>query len=122
MKAYCNYHYEMISKWCSLRDKPAPPEWAVPDSGLIIEGVACGFVILLSNGCGMLDFYISNPHADRESRRKALREITSELIEVAKELGVKMLLCNTQSESIKNLAFETGFRLDGDFTCFSMEI
>ena len=108
--------------WCALRDSASSPEWSVPDTGFIVEDVAMGFFILLSNNCGFLDFYVTNPQASKTERAEALRRITLELIETAKEIGIQMLMCNTQSESIKNLAKEFGFKSDGEFSCFSMEI
>lgn len=99
-----------------------PPAWALPHTGFIVENIACGFLVLTNNSCGILDFYLSNPTADKFERDETLREITTELMDSAGEFGVKMIMFNTQHKSIEKLGLEKGFKADGLFSCFSKEI
>jgi hypothetical protein len=122
MRIYQDSDYKTVCDWCFRRDKPAPPQWSLPEVGFFVDDIACGFLIATNNHCGILDFYISNPLAGKIQRYEALRSITLEIIETAQLLGMKMLLFNTQFKSIKNLGIETGFKLDGDFASYNMEL
>jgi hypothetical protein len=122
MRFYQDKDFKEISHWCSLRDRPAPEEWALPDSGFIVDGVACGFLVMTNTKIGILDFYISNPHADKEARREALEEITNELIEAAKEVGIRSIVFSTQFESIRQLGHFFGFTSDGEYSYFTKEL
>jgi len=122
MRAFEKKDYAILCHWCWLRDKPSPPEWAVPDTGFIVDHVAAGFLILTSNGCAILDFYVSNPNSNKDERDKALDLITEELIEAAREVGVRLLVCSSRSEAIKVRAMKHGFKLSGLYACFEMEL
>jgi len=122
MRPYGAADYESISQWCSLRDQAPPLEKYMPDTGLIIDDIACGFLIVTSNGCGILDFYITNPHADRDDRKRALFEITEELLEVARDSNLNMILADTKSGSIERLALKMGFKELGEFKSFALEL
>lgn len=122
IREYEDRDYESICKWLTLRDMPPIPEWSLPPHGMIVEGVACGFLIVMDNNFGMLDFYISNPHSDKSSRDKALDHITHDLINLGKDLSLKMILCSTKSRAVKERARKHGFRSDGQFTNFILEV
>lgn len=122
MREYQEKDYQELCSWFSQRDMPSPPAWSIPPTGFFVENVAAGFLIMCSNGCAVLDFYISNPHSQLGERKIAFEMITDELIAAAKEVGVRILLCNTQTESIKRLALKVGFKSDGYFESFNMEL
>lgn len=122
MREYRDTDYAEIYCWWSARDKAPAPEWSMPNTGFIEENVAAGFLVLLSNKCAILDFYVSNPHTSRAEREDALFNITEELIVVAKEVGVKMITFTTQSKSIKELGRRLDFNYDGEFASFSREL
>lgn len=122
MRTYNSEDYQMISSWCGARDLAPPPEWSIPQTGILLEDVAAGFLIYTSNSCGILDFYISNPLADRRERTRAFDAITKRLMYIAKESGIKVLLANTKHQAIKKLAQKHGFDLLGDFTHFKKEL
>lgn len=122
MREYRDGDFPKLCEWWCARDKAPAPKWSMPNTGFIEEEFAAGFIILLSNKCGILDFYVSNPHASRSDREAALFEITEELIIVAKEVGVKMITFTTQSESIKELGKHLNFNYDGEFSAFSKEL
>lgn len=123
LKAYdSSLHFGQLVRWYAIRDQDCPPEWSIPDTGVIVEGVAAGFFILMSNNCGMFDFFISNPLSDKRERDKALDKIVTELIEIARDVNCRAILCNSEHPAIKARAMKHGFNFIGDFSCFSREI
>lgn len=122
MRLYSPSDYETILEWSFVRDMNPPPKWSVPETGIVVEGIAMGFLILTNNRCGILDFFISNPTSDKNIRSRALDEITSKLIELAEDMHVKTLLCNSQHPAIKARAIKHGFNSLGLFECFEKGI
>lgn len=122
MREYEPEDYPQICQWLSMRDKAPVLERFIPESGFIVDGVAVGFFILMSNRCGILDFFVSNPSADRDARRSAFSMIIAELIEVSRELDCEMVFGNTQNGSMKRLVLSNGFKSIGNFECFCLEV
>lgn len=122
MQKYNSTFYSMIKDWCYLRDVKAPPEWSVPPNGFIVPHVACGFLICYDNNCGSLDFYMSNPVADKDLRCESLDKITSGLVAFAKAKDIKFLFCNTNIKAISDRANKLGFTMTGERTHFVKEL
>ena len=118
MKVYQEKDYKTISHWCALRDMEPPPEWSLPELGVMVENIAVGFLILTNNNCAFLDFYISNPMSDKTMRSRALDQITEALIDTAKDLRVKLVMCNTASFPVKERARRHDFESVGEMTHF----
>jgi hypothetical protein len=118
MRTYADKDYQMISHWCALRDMAPPPEWSLPDLGLIVDDVACGFLILTNNNCAFLDFYISNPNSEKKIRDDALDSITEELVGLSKDLKIKLLMANSRSFPIIERAKRFDFETVGEMTHF----
>lgn len=118
MRAYKPEDYHMIYSWCMIRDMNLPPKWILPETGIIVDYVAVGFLILTNNKCGILDFFIGNPLSDKKERDQALDGITTNLIELSIDMGIKMLVCNSQHPAIKDRAMKHGFNFIGNYACF----
>jgi len=118
MRLYKSSDYATIQEWAFIRDMNPPPKWSLPETGIISDDVAVGFLILTNNHCGILDFFISNPTSYKHVRSWALDQITSKLIQLAKEMKVKKLLCDTQHPAIKERAIKHGFNSLGLYECF----
>lgn len=118
LREYLPEDYREISSWCCMRDLAPMPEWSLPDTGVIVPNVACGFLIYTSNHCGILDFFISNPHAGIKERRDAMDMIMEELMHCAKETNLKMVQAAIQLDATKELAAKFGLQPIGDFTYF----
>lgn len=122
MREYQKEDYSLICKWCAERDISPPPEWSLPEHGLIVDGHAVGFLILMNNRCGILDFYISSPFSDKIFRSRALDKITRGLLDIAKEQDLKIVLASTKKMSVKDRAIRNGFSPDGHFMSLKKEI
>lgn len=122
MEEYRPEHYAQIKDWCEKREIFAPPENCLPPTGIVVPGVACGFLITTSNNFGILDFYISNPVSSFEERQEALDEITNELIETAKDLGLINIVCDSKFPAIESLAIKHEFISTGTFKHFARSL
>lgn len=118
MRVYENADYSQVSKWCFLRDISAPPKWSIPETGLIVDDVAVAFLIVTNNHIGILDFFISNPLSDKHMRNRALERMSIALIELAADMHLKQILCNSQHPAMKERAIRHGFDFVGEFSCF----
>lgn len=122
MRAYSTGDYSTIAHWCALRDISPPDSWMIPETGYIVDDVAAGFLLIMNNNVGKLEFFISNPNSDKKERDEALDEITTELIETARDVGIKLLTAATQNEAIKKRALFHDFQYQGEFSVFRLEL
>lgn len=114
--------YLQLCLWSVTRLTHVPPEWALPPNGVIVDGKAVGFLILMDNNCGMIDFFLSNPKTSKKERREALDQVSERLIDIARDRGVRMLLCSTRKKVIRDRALKYGFTADGHFMSFKKEL
>lgn len=122
MRPYREEDYDQVVRWCLERDIPVPPAWSLPESGVIIDRVAVGFLILTNNQIGIFDFFISNPLSSKQDRDRALDEIVLNFIELSSDLGLKALKCTSQHPLIMERALKHGFSLIGEFSSFFKEL
>jgi|WetSurMetagenome_2_1015567.scaffolds.fasta_scaffold100855_2 hypothetical protein len=113
---------KMINEWMESRALPKIPEWSLPKIGFIVEDVACGFLIYMSNECGLLDFFISNPFATKEDREDAFDAIVYELEDLAKKCKLKILFANSKIKTMKTLAEKMGFEYMGEYSEYKKEL
>lgn len=94
----------------------------LPEIGLVEKNTAAGFLIITDTSCAIIDFYISNPKAEKVKVGRALKEITTGLLDHVRRAGIKRVKCTTQLESIKKLAKSNGFRSLGQYESFTLEV
>lgn len=114
--------FSQFKEWHERRGMKVPDDVILPMIGLIVDGVAAGFLIQTDCALGFLDFFVTNPLASKEERNDALDDIGFSLIVTAKRLGVKALMCNTKFKNIKALAHKHGFNYLGEYSSFSRGI
>jgi hypothetical protein len=122
IRDYFPEDYSMISRWLSLRDGAIIPEWSLPTTGFVVPNVACGFILIMSNKCAVMEFFISNPEIDKEIRQQAFDSIIKKLELSAKELGVKLLLANSNITAIQDMAIRHEYECTGSFMSFKKEL
>lgn len=115
MRTFQKYDYPTICDWMMKRKQDALDYSSLPPTGLIVDSAACGFLIHCDNGWGVLDFFITNPEMPKDIRKDALHEIASSLIHLAKVAGIKTLKCDTDINSIYQLAVHHGFVAVGSY-------
>lgn len=113
MRKFEEEDYFTIQEWFARRLIKAPLKEMLPPTGLIEDGLAAGFLIKTDTPAGVLDFFISNPQANRLNRLEAIYDVAQGLIVSAKQAGIKSLICSTRFSNVKQIAIKHGF----DFTC-----
>ena len=74
----------MVNEWCLAHGREAVPLNRLPGMGLIVPGVACGFLYRTDSTLALLEGFVTNPGASLRSRSAALDAITEGLISYAR--------------------------------------
>jgi hypothetical protein len=115
-------HYSEIASWYIARSLPVPLKDFIPSVGLIVPGLAAGFLFQTDTRLAIIGEFISNPDTSSEDRSRALDEITEGLCERAKSLGFLVITCSTQSSAIEKRAIAQGFKNTGSFLSYSKRV
>lgn len=109
MRRYAPADLPEIARWYAARGLKAPTDDMLSPYGMIVPGVAAGWLYRTDSSFALLDGYISNPAAPREERASALQQITDELLAEAFRNGAARVLAYTAITSIEDLALRSGF-------------
>lgn len=122
IREYCHSDYDQIKVWFWDRDMFIPFSDDLPETGLIIDNVAAGFLIWTDTSMAILDFFVTNPKASLIQRGKAINAITDGLMKKAKKLGFHRVKCDSQISTIQRKASSLGFLDLGAHQVFIKEI
>jgi hypothetical protein len=122
VRSFQKSDYLRLCDWMIKRELDVPAFDHLPPTGLIVDNVACGFLIKCDNNWGILDFFVSNPEMPEYARGSAIDEIARSLISLAIVAGVKVLKCDTSIISIYRLAIKHGFHAVGSYKSMVREI
>lgn len=122
VKEYLNKDFEEIDSWFFQRTSTHLEKDLLSKNGWIIPRAACGFLYLTNSKVAYLDTFVTNPDCPQEFRHEAIQLITDKIINYAKELHIKMLLCNTKVGTIKEFAIKNEFNYTGIHSSFSRRI
>lgn len=118
MRLYESDDYAALKSWFQARGVSAPAPSALPRLGVIVDGIAAGFLIQTDTSIACIDFYISNPEIEPHRRDHALDLITKALLKHAKRLGFKYVKSTTYLDVIAKRAKAHGFNEVGMFRTF----
>ncbi len=122
MRPFLKTDHQMMCDWFKARGQMAPPLEFLPECGLVVSGVAMGFLIKTDCKFGILDFFITNKDTTKRERAIALDEIATELIRDAHLAGLHFVKCDTRFENIKDLAIKLKFSYLGESSSFVKEL
>jgi N-acetylglutamate synthase-like GNAT family acetyltransferase len=115
VKPYTAAYKPFIALWMELRGLDAQDAQDLPQNGFVCEydgvATAAGFIRLCEGNYGLIDSYITNPHASAEIRNKALNRLTEHLVHKARELKLKQLFAFTVDYNTKVRGTDYGFQL-----------
>ena len=111
-----------VNDWFEDRGEAGIALPVLSRTGLIVPGVACGFLYATDSRICFLDFYITNPLAAKGLRHGALKEITRQLLETAKERGYLLVMGASSHKVIQGLCEQFGFTHQGSQEVYTMEI
>lgn len=113
---------EEVKEWRETRGlKNVDPE-ILPHHGLIVPGLAAGFMYIADQKIGILEFFITNPKASKRACWDALDTILKALMHVAIALGCKMIKWDTRIKTFKRRSAHYGFKEVGQYTVFIKEL
>lgn len=93
-----------------------------PNTGLMVHGVAAGWLVETDSKVALLENFISNPKAYKQERMEAVKEIGHDLAEYAKRRGYTKLFIITNSGVIEKYALEEKYEKLGTANLFAKEI
>lgn len=114
-------HYKQVELWQELKNRQMVPSIYFPKYGLIVEGVACGFLIKTDTPIALLDFFFGNPKAKQAEKLKAFKLISQGLIKEAVRDGFSVIQTDTKVLSLKKVANGLGF-VERESTLFHVEL
>jgi hypothetical protein len=103
-----------LARWCSDWGLGGEVLGRLPQLGLIVPGVAAGFLYRTDSTLCLIDALISNPAVDAGTRDAAIDVVVTNLIGVATELGFTSMLAYTAFDAVKSRAIRHGFEFDDD--------
>lgn len=114
--------YKELCEWYHGWKKNPPKLEFLSCLGVIVPGIAAGFLTTSNVNVGIIDSFITNRKAGKKDRDQALDLITEKIIYLAKGVGCKALKFNTKYDTIKLRAKKFGFNDVGNYTVFMKEI
>lgn len=122
MRRYVESDYQQIKSWLIKRDRSYPQADNLPTIGLIVDDVACGFLIKTDTKTAIMEYFISNPDASIFKINEAIDLIILGLTELAEDNGFKYIKCDSNLRSIQRKALKNGFIPIGNYHNFIKEV
>lgn len=102
--------YKEICEWHEGWNMSPPPLEFLSCLGVIIPGIAAGFLSTTNINVGVIDSFISNPKAGKKDRYIALDLIMDKLMYLAKGVGCKAVRFHTRYDTLMFRAKKRGFK------------
>ena len=80
-----------------------------PETGMFVEGLACGWLYKTDSPIGWLEWLVINPEANKVSAFRALKMIYDEAEEKAKALGMSSLFSTFNNDALIKLSKSKGY-------------
>ena len=100
---------EEIISWFHSRNIAFTSE-ELPQLGYIVPGKAAGFMYQTDSNFVIFESFVGNTKCSRIDRQKALREIVTEMIKEAHNLGFKRAFGFVTSSTMLEIGYENGFQ------------
>lgn len=111
-----NDYAELANWWTEYGWSPIPAS-LLPASGLIVPGLAAGFVYLSNSSLAWIEWVVGNPAAPSADRDAALEILIPALMEQAKAAGAEMAVLATKHKKLIGRLESHGFQAsDTDMT------
>ena len=98
-----------IRSWLETRGLDGDLVDDLPEIGMVIPGVAAGFLRQCEGGYALMDSFVTNPIEHHKTRNDALNSIVTALLEKAKQLKLKSLLAYSTDYFTLERAKKYGF-------------
>lgn len=113
---------DTLNEWLLSRGLSTLTWEKLPKCGVIMDGVAAGFLIKTDFDTAYIDFLISNPDTGREQRARGIDEVVWNLQQMAKDQGYKKIQATTQIQAVRARIKKEGGQYLGEFSSFVKEL
>lgn len=110
-----------MAEWYRARGDAVPAEDTLPGTGLIVPGVAAGFLFRTDSAFCLLDGFVTSRDAPAKERHRALGAIVDALTEEAKALGFRCVVGLTRSSGMAKLVRRRQFSDLGRYVMLQRE-
>lgn len=115
MRRYEPTDYPEIADWYAARGEIALPLECFPRTGLILPGVAAGFLYATDSALALIDCVVTNPEASPMARGRAVSGVLRALLDEAGKQGFRIVAGSTRYRGMRRSAERIGFKYTGDF-------
>lgn len=105
MRAFRETDFVQINQWRALRGVPILPFDLYPPNGLIVPGVAVGFINFTQTKMALFENFLTNPESDSKEREDAIFEIVEGLEKLAYDGGDKWIVAVTNHPKIEKYIY-----------------
>ena len=100
-----------LNKWHQGHGLGSIRAGALPQVGLVVPGVAAGFLYSTDSDLAFLDGYTTNPRATLRARSKAIDVITNGLVQFAHDVGFRQVLAYCKPSTARRAFKRHGFAI-----------
>ena len=105
-------HEAHVVGWFEARGLSANIVRLRPEVGLVVPGVAAGFLFQTDSPVALIDGVITNPEVDKSTRGDAVRLLFVSLFDLASELGFTEVWGLSTRPEMEVMGRRLGFRID----------
>lgn len=122
MRPFAPQDLDELNRWYAARGLPLVPLSALPAIGVVVDGVAAGFLYRTDSDIALLDGYVTNPAAGGRARRAAFDAIVEELVRAAKCAGARRVIGMAASGGVSRAVDQLGLRFIGLYSMHAREV
>ena len=112
---------KVLHQWHTARGMPWPGNRAFPITGMVVPGVAMGFLVKTDTSWCIIEGYCTNPEASAKDRNEALDEITAELLKMSRSLGFSSAVALLNDDTVGRRASKHGYKDIGLYRMMTKE-
>jgi len=117
VRPYISTDYDTVDSWFKAHGIQGMDQSLLPETGLIVDDVAAGFLYRTDSSVAFLDSFVTNPEQPQTVRARALQDILEGLTEKAKEVKVRLIIGQPKSAGLIKLGLRVGYKDLGLHQC-----
>lgn len=112
-------HAEQVEAWGAKHRFPLPSKDFLPETGILVEDIAAGFIYLSNSKISWIEWVFSNPEKSVEERREALDFLMDTLEKIGIAHGMKAIFSSAAVGAYKSILERNGYKeTDSSMTHF----
>lgn len=110
-RAFTPADYAEVASWWEAQGWPVIPPEMLPGTGVVVPGLAAGFLYKTDSAIAILEFVVANPASDKMERRAALDAVIEALLAYAALVGARAVFTSCQHPSLLARYQNHGFQI-----------